>query len=207
MGKYLASQSLAGQPRRLRAALAQLRQAEQRLQISVPTALLERAPHLPEYVPLSLQATIAVSEGYLSQEARACWQALAVFPAKPNSFSEEAALAVSQQGVERLDALWDAGLLESSGPGRYSLHQTIADYARTQGEQAEARKRLVSYMFSFLQAHKQDNEALEREANNILAALDAAIALGMSRELVAGVNALVSFLETRGRYVFVSCHH
>ena len=97
-----------------------------------------RPPHLPEYVPLSLQATIAVSEGYLSQQARDCWYRLVVFPAKPNSFSEEAALAVSQQGETGLDALWDAGLLESSGPGRYSLHQTLADYARAWGEQGEA---------------------------------------------------------------------
>src|SRR5215831_5548287 len=81
VGKYLASQSLPGQPRRLRAALARAQQAEQRLRLAVPTSPLERAPHLPEYVPLSLQATIAASSGYLSQQARACWDALAVFPA------------------------------------------------------------------------------------------------------------------------------
>lgn len=200
LGKYLASQSLPGQPRRLRAALAQLQQAEQRLRLAVPTLPLERAPHLPEYVPLSLQAAIALSEGYLSQQARASWDALAVFPARPNSFSEEAALAVSQQGEEGLDALWDAGLLESSGPGRYSLHQTIADYARAQGEQGEAQARLVRYMLSFLQAHKGDDEQVELEASNLLAALEAASALGMRRELIALIEALVPFLERRGRY-------
>ena len=203
VGKYLASQSLPGQPRRLRAALAQLQRAEQRLRLAVPTPPLERAPHLPEYLPLSLQAAIAVSEGYLSQEARASWYALAVFPAKPNSFSEEAALVVSQQGEEGLDALWDAGLLESSGSGRYSVHQTIADYARAQGQQAGASARLVSYMLSLLQVHERDYETLELEASNILAALDAAIALGMQRELIAGIHALVPFLESRGRYVLV----
>jgi tetratricopeptide (TPR) repeat protein len=201
VGKYLASQSLPGQPRRLRAALAQVQQAEQRLRLAVPTPPQERAPHLPEYVPLSLQATIAVSEGYLSQEARASWYALAVFPAKPNSFSEEAALAVSQQGEAGLDELWDAGLLESSGPGRYSLHQTIADYARARGEQGEAQARLVRYMLNWLQAHEGDDETVELEANNLLAALDAALALGMPWELIAGIDALVPFLERRGRYV------
>jgi len=200
VGKYLASQSLSGQPRRLRSALALVQQAEQRLRLAVPTPPQERAPHLPEYVPLSLQATIAVSEGYLSQQARACWDALAVFPAKPNSFSEEAALAVSQQGEAGLDALWDAGLLESSGPGRYSLHQTIADYARARGEQGEAQARLVSYMLSWLQAHEEDYELVELEASNLLAALDAASALGMQREPIALIDALVPFLERRGRY-------
>jgi tetratricopeptide (TPR) repeat protein/transcriptional regulator with XRE-family HTH domain len=200
VGKYLASQSLSGQPRRLRSALAQVQRAEQRLRLAVPVPHQARAPHLPDYVPLSLQATIAVSEGYLSQEARACWYALAVFPAKPNSFSEEAALAVSQQGEVGLDGLWDAGLLESSGPGRYSLHQTIADYARARGEQAQAQARLVSYMLSWLQGHEGDYELVELEASNLLAALEAAIALGMQRELIAGIDALVPFLERRGRY-------
>jgi tetratricopeptide (TPR) repeat protein/transcriptional regulator with XRE-family HTH domain len=200
VGKYLAGQSLPGQPRRLRAALAQVQQAEKRLRLAVPAPPQERAPHLPEYVPLSLQATIAVSEGYLSQQARACWYALAVFPAKPNSFSEEAALAVSQQGEEGLDGLWDAGLLESSGPGRYSLHQTLADYARAQGEQAEAQARLARYMLSFLQGHERDDELVELETSNLLAALDGAIDLGMQRELIALIEALVPFLERRGRY-------
>jgi tetratricopeptide (TPR) repeat protein len=201
LGKYLASQSLPGQPRRLRAALAQVQQAEQRLRLAVPASPQERAPHLPDYVPLSLQATIAVSEGYLSQEARACWYRLSVFPAKPNSFSEEAALEVSQQGVEGLDSLWDAGLLESSGPGRYSLHQTIADYGRAQGEQGEAQACLVSYILSWLQGQERDDETIELEASNLLAALDAAIALLMRRELIALIEALVPFLERRGRYV------
>jgi tetratricopeptide (TPR) repeat protein/transcriptional regulator with XRE-family HTH domain len=200
LGKYLARQSLPGQPRRLRAALAQVQRAEQRLRLAMPTAPQERAPHLPEYVPLSLQATIAVSEGYLSQEARASWYRLSVFPAKPNSFSEEAALAVSQQGEAGLDGLWDAGLLESSGPGRYSLHQTLADYARAQGEQAEAQARLVRYMLFFLQAQERDDELVELEASNLLAALDAAIVLRMQRELIALFEALVPFLERRGRY-------
>jgi transcriptional regulator with XRE-family HTH domain/tetratricopeptide (TPR) repeat protein len=201
MGKYLAGQSLPGQPRRLRAALAHVQQAEQRQRLAVPTPPQERAPHLPDYVPLSLQAVIAVSEGYLSQEARASWYALAVFPAKPNSFSEEAALAVSQQGEAGLDGLWDAGLLESSGPGRYSLHQTIADYALARDQQGEAQVRLVRYMLTFLQAHERDDELVELEASNLLAALDAAIVLGMQRELIAGIEALVPFLERRGRYV------
>ena len=200
LGKYLANQSLPGQPRRLRAALARLQQAEQRLRLALPTSPLERAPHLPEYVPLSLQATIATSSGYLSQEARACWDALAVFPAKPNSFSEEAALAVSQQGEAGLDALWDAGLLESSGPGRYSLHQTIADYARARGEQREAQARLVCYLLNWLQEYERDDEQVEMETSNLVAALEAAVALSMQGELIALIEALAPFLERCGRY-------
>ncbi|HEX3643609.1 MAG TPA: hypothetical protein VHV10_20160, partial [Ktedonobacteraceae bacterium] len=56
--------------------------------------------------------------------------ALAIFPPKPHSFSEEAALVISQQPRETLDELWDAGLLENWGSGRYTLHQIVATYAR-----------------------------------------------------------------------------
>ena len=54
-------------------------------------------------------------------------------------FAEEAALAVSQAPVEALDVLFDAGLLESSGAGRYTLHQTIADYANAHLAEIGAR--------------------------------------------------------------------
>jgi tetratricopeptide (TPR) repeat protein/transcriptional regulator with XRE-family HTH domain len=201
IGKHLASQSLTGQPRRLRTALAHLQQTEQRLALSVPTTFLERPPHLPEHIPVSLQAAIAVSDQNLSEQAHKTLCALGVFPAKPNSFSEEAAAAVSQQGVEVLDELWDAGLLESSGPGRYTLHQAISDYARAQSQNtAIAYQQLVKYVLSYVQAHEQDYEALELETINILAALDTAAIQHLSHELIQIVLALTPFLRVRGLY-------
>ena len=52
MGKYLAAQTFTGQPRRLQAALTQLHDTEQRLHVSMPTALRERSPSLPADIPL-----------------------------------------------------------------------------------------------------------------------------------------------------------
>ncbi len=182
MGKYLGAQAFTRQPRRMEAALAQLYDAKHRLGVSVPISLGERSPSLPEHIPLSLHAAIAISDQQLSPQAHATLCALSVFSPKPNSFSEEAALVVSQQPVEMLDALWDAGLLESCGPARYTLHQTIADYARTQAKDQLAQQRLVSYMLAYIQAHKHNYEALEREASNILGALEASATLGMSPE-------------------------
>jgi tetratricopeptide (TPR) repeat protein/transcriptional regulator with XRE-family HTH domain len=225
MGKYLAAQVPTGQPRRLQAALVQLYDASQRLRVSVPTPPNERSPSFPENTPLSLHAAITISAQQLSPQAHVALCALAVFPAKPNSFSEEAALAVCQEPVETLDTLWDAGLIESSGPCRYTLHQTIADYAQTMhcncntqdqgichpytlqewdGMHSEclvaARQRLVNYMLSFVQTHEQDYEALDYETSNILAALNAAVALEMQEALLQGVVAFVTFLRVRGHY-------
>jgi len=200
MGKYLAVQVSTGQPRRLQAALARLHDTEQRLRVSMPTTPGERSPSLPENIPLSLHAAITISARQLSPQIHAALCALAIFPAKPNSFSEEAALAVSQETVETLDALWDAGLLESSGPKRYALHQTIADYAQTQTLDLTSRQRLVYYMLEYIQAHEQDYDTLELETSNILAALDAAVVLEMSQVLLQSVIAFATFLLVRGRY-------
>lgn len=147
------------------------------------------------YESPSVQRTIAVSDRTLSAQAHAALSALAIFPARPNSFSEEAALAVSQLPVEVLDELWDAGLLESDEPGRYSLHATIADYARDLDEAPLARARLVNYMLDYLREHQQDAEVLKLEISNLLAALDSAVALGMARPLIEGTIMLAPFMH------------
>lgn len=208
LGKSLAIQEHSGQPRRLQTALLRLLNSRERLSLSVPLLPNEGFPALMETRAISLQATIAVSVQQLSHMEQATLSALALFPPKPNSFSEEAATAVSGAAVETLDMLWDAGLLESSGPGRYSLHQTIADYARTrdlnpvanQEETMQAKKRLVSYMRRYIKMHERDDNALEREASNILAALDIAGELGVSSALLEGITELAPFMKARGLY-------
>jgi transcriptional regulator with XRE-family HTH domain len=258
MGRYLGSQAFTGQPRRLQAALTQLQDTQQRLRVSMPIPLKQRSPSLPGNMPISLDAAIAISDQQLNPQAHDTLCALSVFPAKPNTFSEEAALAVSQQPVEMLDMLWDAGLLESQGlkhsvpiqpaqdwgkthsvpiqpaqdwgkthsvpvqpaqdwgtecvsecvskciTGRYTLPQTIADYARTHRKGSQALQLLVNYMLEYIQKYEQDYQALDLEINNLLAAMDAADTLHMSDALVQGVLALVPFMRIRGLYAQAS---
>ena len=118
-------------------------------------------------------------------------------------------MAVSQQPVEMLDTLWDAGLLESQGPKRYTLPQTIADYARTRRKGSQAPQLLVNYMLEYIQKYEQARysinfQALDLEINNLLAALNAADTLHMSDALVQGVIALVPFMHIRGLYAQAS---
>jgi transcriptional regulator with XRE-family HTH domain len=130
MGKYLARQAFTGQPRRLQSAITRLQAVEQRFHVSMPVAFAESSSGQSSSIPISIYTTIASSTQRLSSSARATLCALAAFPPKPASFSESAALSISQQPVEALDELWDAGLLESSEPGRYMLHRTISDFSR-----------------------------------------------------------------------------
>ena len=173
IGKYLRAQSLSGQPRRLQAAMERLRNPAERLRLSEPQAVLERSPNLPKGVPVSLRAVIEISEQHLDDRARQALYTLAAFPAGPSSFSEEAALAVCQAPVEVLDMLSDAGLLESGGPDRYTLHPTIADYAKLCLVDTSAYTRMAEYFASYVEAHKKAHAVLEQESSN----LDAAAAI------------------------------
>ena len=200
MGKYLRTQEHGAQPRRMRAAMERLRDAEQRLRLSEPQALLERSATLSANTPLSLQAVIDVSDQQMDEQARAALRALAVFPAKPNTFSEAAALAVCQAPVEALDTLTDAGLMESAGSGRYTLHQTISDYAGVKLADTSPFEWLASYFADYVVAHVKDYEALEQESSNIFAALDAASKHERHADLVRCITAFAWFLQARGLY-------
>ncbi|MEO8972078.1 MAG: tetratricopeptide repeat protein, partial [Ktedonobacteraceae bacterium] len=203
MGNYLADVAFTRQARRLQIALAKLHDAEQRLRLSAPVALVERSPCLPADTPISLYAAIAVSAQRLSPREHDALRALAVFPPKPGSFSEEAALAVSATTAETLDTLWDTGLLESYGSDRYTLHQTIADYANYAANptrDTQAQYRLVHYVTCYIQEHEQDYEALEREESTILTAFELAATLDLLQELLQGVMGFVAFMRVRGYY-------
>ena len=206
MGNYLRKQAYSGQSRRIVAALQRLSNVEERLNISEPHAPVETHPSLPIETPLSLQSVIAVTDQQLSEEASSALYALSVFPPKPNSFSEEAALVVAACTVDTLDVLSDAGLLESNSSGRYTLHQTIADYAGTRQYNSAAYERMVEYFIRYVETHETDFDALERETSTILAALQVAFEREMSTLLIRGAIPFSLFLESRGLYELAETH-
>ena len=206
MGKYLHTLAYTGQPRRIAAALERLSRAEERLQLRESRGPRDRHSSLPRERYLSLQSVFAVTDQQLDEQARDALYALPVFPPKPSSFSEEAALVVAGCTVNTLDALLDTGLLESSAPGRYTLHQTIADYARLRMQDSTPYERLVSYFTGYVEAHKKDYELLEMESNIILAALERAYELGRWPELVRCACAFAPFLLVRGIYATAEQH-
>src|SRR5579885_2190594 len=206
MGNYLRKQAYSGQSRRIVAALQRLSNVEERLNISEPHAPVETHPSLPIETPLSLQSVIAVTDQQLSEEASSALYALSVFPPKPNSFSEEAALVVAACTVDTLDVLSDAGLLESNSSGRYTLHQTIADYAHLRLTDHAPHARLIAYVTDYVEQHKKDYELLELESNTILAALTMAHEQDQQAELVRAVCAFAPFMLVRALYSLAELH-
>jgi tetratricopeptide (TPR) repeat protein len=194
MGNYLRTQGYSGQRRRLRAALDLLRQGKERLRLEPVQAKAGEGAETSR----SLIASIGTSYQALDKRARSLLLALSVFPAKPNSFSEEAALAVAGVSPRILDRLIDAGLLESSGPGRYTLHQTIADYARLKHSSKRSVRRMTQFYVEYLNKHKEDYGALDRERENTLTSLQLACEQGLYLLVLRGVGELFEFLTVRG---------
>jgi tetratricopeptide (TPR) repeat protein/transcriptional regulator with XRE-family HTH domain len=204
MGNYLRKQAYTNQPRRINAALTRLNDARLRLDIDEPNVPVESHPSLPHASKLSLDSIISVTIKFLSDpQASSALFALSVFPPKPNSFSEEAALVVAGCSTDALDQLNDVGLLESSTSGRYTLHQTIADYARLRLSASDARiaqERLIAYAVDFTAVSKKNYDLLDQELTILISALDAALKLEMHREFIQIICALVPYLQTRAQY-------
>jgi tetratricopeptide (TPR) repeat protein/transcriptional regulator with XRE-family HTH domain len=210
MGNYLRVQVQTRQPRRVADALIGLQNAKERLALAQPQGVLSSHPSLPLGASLSLQAILAVSVQSLSPEEGVGLGKLAVFPPKPNTFSEEAARAVSGVDGQVLDRLYDVGLLESHDEERYALHQSIADYASLHllpaDEGAAAQRRLVAYCARYVEAHSRDYTALEQESATIFTALEAAFDRQMLEELIRLALAFFPFLDTRGLYELAREH-
>ena len=206
IGRYLQVQTYGGQQRRLQTALQRLRQVETRLHLAEARALTERPPGLPSDQPGSLENLLEVSDQQLDEQARHALRALAVFPAKPHSFSEEAAVAVCNVPVEKLDSLSDAGLLEVRGPERYTLHQTISDYARVRLSDTIVYSRMTEYYANYVEKHTRDFSALDREFVNIDAALHCAFEHHLYADLVRMANSFAHFLDTKGLFAQAEHH-
>lgn len=197
IGKYLRVQSHNRQLRRIHSAIERLHNLRERLQLSEPYALLERHTSLESGTNLSLQSVVAVSDHMLPSYAKQVLYALSVFPSKPHSFSEEAAIVVSGQPAQVLDLLADCGLLESRESGRYTLHPIITDYASLHLVDTAPRQRFVRYFVHYIVTHTHDEAALSQEYTSLIAALRIAAELDMRDELQQGLHGIRAFLASR----------
>ena len=200
MGRYLHLHAHSNQPRRIQSALTHIQNMKERLLLTHPSNPATHSPSLPTGTSFSLQAVIALSDQQLSPEAQQALRALAIFAPKPNTFSEEVALAVSNVSTNVLDDLENAGLLELDSIGRYSLHQTITDYARLDVPDGLAEQRFVQYTVSFTQRYQKEYTHLERGTVNLLTALHLATKHEMYEPLTQIVLAIAPFWEARGQY-------
>jgi tetratricopeptide (TPR) repeat protein len=200
MGRSLSKAAYSGNPRRLRTALSRLREIRKRLDLKQPQAPAGHFPNLPAGMPVSVWAAVAASDETLSEPARRTFYALSVFPPKPNTFAEPAAVAVAAESVESLDELFDSGLLEGGGPGRYTLHQVMNDYAALKLDDEQAYTRMASFLIEYVKAHAREYDTLDLDRRNVAIALDTAFSRAMNQHFVKGVNAFCHYWWRSGLY-------
>ncbi len=208
IGKYLQVETYSGMQRRLRDALQKLRDPLLRLHLAQPQIAESRSSSLTGDIPRSVYAAIALSDRYLNQQAQMVLRSLAIFPAKPHSFSEEAALIIADTTTDVLNMLTDASLLEVTEAERYTLHQTIADYGKLQQNDVLdcVEQRFTTYFISYIETHANNYPALSREIQNISLALDFAYEHSMAEELMRGACALTAFSLAYGLYDIAELH-
>lgn len=198
IGNYLLLQTRHFQSRRTQSALLQLQEAEKRLQLAFPMVRYEQDTHqLPE-VSYNLQTIIHMSEERLDEHSRQALSALAVFPPKPDTFSEEAALAVAAVDADVLDYLTDVGMIEIGQQGRYQMHQVISDYKRLQGRNSGAEMRMLTYMINFAEQSRTNYSLLEQDLNIIAESVRLAFEYKQHDLVMRGALACSKFLYDRG---------
>lgn len=207
VGKYLQVETRYGQQRRLQESLQKLSDPAWRLRLE-QTEMQGGSSQSLSGIPRSVYTVIALSDRQLDEQGQATLRALSAFSAKPNTFSEAAALAVAGATTAALDALVDASLLEVSGAERYTIHQTISDYGKLQrGDMTLAvEQRLATFFIAYIESHQASYNDLAREMDNISRALHIAYERGMANELIRGACALTSFLLARGLYDDAELH-
>jgi tetratricopeptide (TPR) repeat protein len=194
MGKFLENELRAGQSQRLEEALRRLDGVHQTDQ---------EQPQKPSLVSdghLSLKKVLQLSLETLEPHMRELHAALELFPPKPNTFSEQAALAIAGASAETLEILVDRGLVESGGSDRYTLQRTIREHMPNGGGKEQAAERYFHYFLDLVETNRDDHDALEKDARNIISALDIAHATGEKDDLIRSSNALFAHLELLGLF-------
>lgn len=200
IGGYLRSRAPAG-PKQLRAGIDHVLQSRVRLALSQQQRPTDKYPGLPGRAQLSLGAVIGISYDALSPQQRSAMHGLAIFPPKPNSFSESAALAVAATSLQCLAGLVDSSLIETDEIHRCRVHQTIFDYLGARRFRHSAQSRFVSYYGEFLRKRRISYKEIDIEFSNIQASLKLAVEKRLYKEYLSQIVRICPYLDSRGFYL------
>ncbi|NJM40691.1 MAG: hypothetical protein HC853_07935 [Anaerolineae bacterium] len=161
VGQFLQQASFLQQTRRIELAFGELRNTLFKLTLAdASVAANGVAPS-----ERTLQAVIAKSVNLLSPEARLALGHLSRLSHKPHTFSEEAALQITDANYEQLDELVNMGLLEVviEQDSRYAIHQVIADYAQSRIPSSGAERAITRYYANWIARQNDTGEAARLE--------------------------------------------
>ena len=156
----------------------------------------------------SINAAIQFSEEALvDRELQRAFRTLTVFPPKVNDFTADAAVRVSEV-ADAVIELSEHGLVDLSDPDseRYTMHQAIWEYARRGDRDSDAYRRMADYFVDYIERQESSATddswlaALERERENIRAALDFAVSHGDAATALRLASSLFKFWYERSHF-------
>ena len=185
--RYLQSQGYHGQKRRFQAAVEQLQKRQTRLKLADAT------------VQTDIASLIGLSIENLPADVQQLFRNLTIFQPKPNSFSQDMALAVTGRSPEQFYRLVDSGLVESLGQDRYTLHQLVCDVGRIDFDQNLLVESYLTSISTFVNAQGSNFNRLQLDQINI----EQAIRLGLAANEIEPVGRIlfgyIDFLIDRGQ--------
>lgn len=162
----------------------------------------EQPLHTLQAEDKSVRQSFAVSFRAMDEANRSFFAALSVFD--QNDFTPQAAAAVTacsqHEAEDSLRLLHSLSLIRAARTGRYQLHPLLAAYAAEMAGDPGASVRMVDHFVALAREHARDDELLQRERENILAALE--LAWNESRFEAFGrlILSFTPFLLSRGLY-------
>lgn len=164
-------------PTSFQTALAEVLDVNRRLEMTAGIAE-SQITRLPQGTAKTLDAVIGLSAGWLSETERSALTSLTSFPPKLNSFSFDAAQAVTESR-QAVNMLRRYSLVEDqdndANARRLTMHQTVHDYAKrgTAGD-PDAYRRMAEYFLEYITTQQRTAEnsdawlsALAQEQDNI----------------------------------------
>ncbi len=192
----LLSQAMhSGMMQRFRKLLLALQDPTQRMMLSIPVGPNDAGNNSAGQ--LSVYTQIAGTEQVLSDEARRALADLGVFLPKPHSFPSDAALSVGNCTIDAIDELVGFGLLETLPGDRFTLHQSISEYARMRLSDDAAWHRMVRWYAEYAEINENNYIALDAEWDNMQYAFGVAQERHFGTELLRAAHAIPSFLLSR----------
>ena len=200
IGKRLNTISGTGNRSRLLRFIQLIQDPQERLNLSVSVPASEQLSSSSKDQHKSLNQSLYASYSILELPDQRMLQSLLVFPPQPNTFSEKAALEVTNGSFKSLESLSDISLIVNSGEGRYSIHQLIHEFGKKQLDIPLPYDRLIDFFLNNKREFSVHFNELKEDAENVRVAIQYAIDHSLYQNAIDLINLQYQYLESVGQY-------
>lgn len=146
------------------------------------------------------ESLVEMSFNKLDESTRAALLSLARLAPAPNTFSEDAAMAIGIGRLEQLQNLCRQGLIKNASAGRYSLSAPVWEILQQHPCPPESEHRIASYFAHYADVFQAQTTVIQKEYDNIFRGMEAARHSGHPEEFLTIIVSLSRALDLRGEY-------